>query len=490
MDLFGILREFSEKICPDLWNDGLVIGVSGGPDSLALLHILSQFPTLPSQTIVVHLDHELRNNSSKDGRFVTQIAQDWGFNIVVDNQNVKKIASKHKLSIEDAGRQARYTLFKRIADTHNIKLILVGHNADDQVETMLMNFVRGAGISGLSGMSPITTIVPSMLTIATYEHSDIFIGRPLLSVPRQDIREYCIDNNLSPIQDPTNNNKRYLRNRIRHEITPILKDINPKIHQTTSHISTILKNDSVVLQQANKIAWNNIVAYFDDQKVVIKRSMFGQALTGTQLAILRLAIKQLRPNIRNIDFNPIAYAAEFSKTGDVRQECSLPGNLIMKIDYQHLIIVEARITTDYHINSPFLVNGETITIEAPGSVELESCGWKLLVDFPEKIHWESVYKNADRWKAYIDCDKLENNPLQLRSRRTGDKFQPLGMHGKSQSLAHYMTNARIPYELRNCIPLLVSGKQIIWIAGWRLDHRACISKNSQNIMRVRMTCTQ
>ena len=188
MDLFGILREFSEKICPDLWNDGLVIGVSGGPDSLALLHILSQFPTLPSQTIVVHLDHELRNNSSKDGRFVTQIAQDWGFNIVVDNQNIKKIASKHKLSIEDAGRQARYTLFKRIADTHNIKLILVGHNADDQVETILMNFVRGAGISGLSGMSPITPIVPSMLTIATYEHSDIFIGRPLLSVPRQDIR--------------------------------------------------------------------------------------------------------------------------------------------------------------------------------------------------------------------------------------------------------------------------------------------------------------
>ncbi|MBS60894.1 MAG: tRNA lysidine(34) synthetase TilS [Anaerolineaceae bacterium] len=490
MDLFDILQKFSEKICPDLWNDGLVIGVSGGPDSLALLHILSRFDTLPPQTIVAHLDHELRNSSSKDGQFVTQIAQDWGFHVVVDNQNIKKLASKHKLSLEDAGRKARYTLFKRIADTHNIKLILVGHNADDQVETILMNFVRGSGLSGLSGMSPITPIFPSMLTIATYENSDIFIGRPLLSVSRQDIQEYCRDNNLSPLQDPSNNDKRYLRNRIRHEIIPVLKDINPNINQTTGHISTILQNDQLVLQQANKSAWNNIVTYFDDQKIVMNRAMFGQALAGTQLAILRLAIKHLRPKLRNIDFNPISYAAKFSKVGDVRQECSLPGNLVMKIDYQDLLIVEAGMETECLTDLPFLANGETITIDAPGSIALESCGWKILVDFPEKIHWKSVYNNADRWKAYIDCDTLEHQTLQLRSRRPGDKFQPLGMHGKSQSLAHYMTNARIPYELRNRIPLLVSGERIIWIAGWRLDQRACISQNTQNIMRVRMDCSQ
>ena len=490
MDLFDILQEFREKICPDLWNDGLVIGVSGGPDSLALLHILSRFSELPSQTIVAHLDHKLRNDSSKDGQFVAQIAQSWGFRSVVDSQNIEKIASKHKLSIEDAGRQARYTLFKRLADKHNIKLILVGHNADDQVETILMNFVRGTGISGLSGMSPITPIVPSMLTISTYEDSDIFIGRPLLSVPRQDIQDYCQDNNLDPIQDPSNNNKRYLRNRIRHEIVPILKDINPNIQQTTSHITAVLKHNQRVLQQATSTAWNNIVTYVDDQKVVINRLMFGQALVGTQLAILRLAIKQLRPKLRTIDFNPIANASEFSKTGDVRQECSLPGNLVMKIDYEHLIIVEAGMAADRQTDSPFLASGETISIQAPASIALETCGWRLLVDFPDNIHRKSIYNNADRWKAYLDGDKLEDQTLQLRSRQPGDRFQPLGMHGKSQSLAHYMTNARIPFELRNRIPLLVSGEQILWIAGWRLDQRAGISETTQNIMRARMTFAQ
>ena len=490
MKLFGILQEFRDKICPDLWNDGLVIGVSGGPDSLALLHILSRFSELPSQTIIAHLDHQLRNDSSKDGQLVAQIAQSWGFRSVVDSQNIEKIASKHKLSIEDAGRQARYTLFKRLADKHNIKLILVGHNADDQVETILMHFVRGTGISGLSGMSTITPIAPSMLSISNHEKSDTVIGRPLLSTTRHQIQEYCFMNNLNTIQDPSNNDKRYLRNRIRHEIVPILKDINPNIHQTTSHISAVLKHSQRVLQQANSTAWNNIVTYVDDQKIVINRLMFSQALVGTQLAILRLAMKRLRPKLRTIDFNPIANASEFSKTGDVRQECSLPGNLVMKIDYKHLVIVEAGVAADSQIDSPFLTSGETISIQAPASIALEPCGWRLLVDFPDNIHRKSIYNNADRWKAYLDRDKLEDQTLQLRSRQPGDRFQPLGMHGKSQSLAHYMTNARIPFELRNRIPLLVSGEQILWIAGWRLDQRAGISKTTQNIMRVRMTCAQ
>ena len=162
----------------------------------------------------------------------------------------------------------------------------------------------------------------------------------------------------------------------------------------------------------------------------------------------------------------------------------------MKIDYEHLIIVEAGMAADRQTDSPFLASGETVSIQAPASIALETCGWKLLVDFPDNIHRKSIYNNADRWKAYLDGDKLEDQTLQLRSRQPGDRFQPLGMHGKSQSLAHYMTNARIPFELRNRIPLLVSGEQILWIAGWRLDQRAGISETTQNIMRARMTFAQ
>ncbi len=488
MDLLGRLQEFREKICADLWNNGLVIGVSGGPDSITLLHLLSRFSELPSQAIVAHLDHGLRNNSQKDGQFVANISQDWGFPITVESKNIAEIASSNKLSIEDAGRQARYTFFKRLADKNNIRLILVGHNADDQVETILMHFVRGTGISGLSGMRTITPIAPSMLSVSAYEKSDIVIGRPLLSTTRQEIQEYCLENNLNPIQDPSNNDNRYLRNRIRHEIVPILKDINPNLNLTTSHMSTVLKHNQRVLQQVTGAAWDHIVTHADNQKIVISRPKFGQVLTGIQLEILRSAIKRLRPDLRNIDFNPIANAAEFSKTGDVRQECSLPGNLVMKIDYKCLIIVEAGLAVNHQNGLPLLINGETISIQTPGSITLKACGWRILVDFPNNINWTSIYNNKDRWTVYIDGDKLKDEGLQLRSRQSGDRFQPLGMDGKSQSLANYMTNARIPYELRDRLPLLVSGEQILWIAGWRSDQRLRVRNTTQTIWRIRMVC--
>ena len=488
MDLLGRLQEFRERICANLWDNGLVIGVSGGPDSITLLHLLSRLSEIPSRAIVAHLDHGLRNNSQKDGRFVANISQDWGFSATIESQNIAEVASSNKLSIEDAGRQARYTFFKRLADSNNIKLILVGHNADDQVETILMHFVRGTGMSGLSGMSTITPIAPSMLTVSNYEESGTVIGRPLLSTTRQEIQEYCLENNLNTVQDPSNNDNRYLRNRIRHEVVPILKDINPNLNLTTSHMSTVLKHNQRVMQQVTSTAWDHMVTHADDQKIMINRSKFGQALVGIQLEILRSAIKRLRPDLHNIDFNPIAYASEFSKVGDVRQECSLPGNLVMKIDYKYLIIVQAGLEVDHQNDSPVLFNGETISIQTPGSMTLKACGWRILIDIPNNINWTSIYNNKDRWVVYVNGDKLKEENLQLRSRQPGDKFQPLGMDGKSQSLANYMTNARIPYELRDRMPLLVSGEQILWIPGWRLDQRVRVRNTTQTIWRVRMTC--
>ena len=488
MDLLGRLREFRETICADLWNNGLVVGVSGGPDSITLLHLLSRLSELPSQVIVAHLDHGLRNDSQKDGQFVANISQDWGFSVTIERHNVAQIASTNKLSIEDAGRQARYTFFKKLADTNNIKLILVGHNADDQVETILMHFVRGTGISGLSGMSTITSMAPSMLSISSHEKSDTVIGRPLLSTTRHQIQEYCFMNNLNTIQDPSNNDKKYLRNRIRHEVIPILKDINPNLNLTTNHMSTVLKHNQRVLQQVTSTAWGHIVTHIDDQKVMISRSKFGQVLVGIQLETLRSAIKHLRPDLRNIDFNPIANASKFAKVGNVRQECSLPGNLIMKIDYKYLVIIKAGLEIRHQKDSPVLFDGETISLQAPGSMALKACGWKILVDIPSNLNWKSIYNNKDRWTVYIDGDKLKDTNLQLRSRQTGDRFQPLGMNGKSQSLANYMTNSRIPYGLRDEMPLLVSGEPILCIPGWRLDQRVRVRNTTQTIWRIRMAC--
>jgi tRNA(Ile)-lysidine synthase len=231
MDILSILRRAIAKY--ELLDRGssIVVGVSGGPDSLCLLHALRELaPEYDLRLHVAHLNHQLRGDEAKaDANFVRDLAQQWNLPCMIEARDVKAFAQTHKLSIEEAARQMRYGFLIEVASAQSSNTIAVAHNADDQAESVLMHFLRGSGLAGLRGMLPKTRISDFRFLIADSESkiknqkSKICIVRPLLDVPRTAIEEYCAQHHLQPRIDATNADTTYFRNRLRHELLPLLE---------------------------------------------------------------------------------------------------------------------------------------------------------------------------------------------------------------------------------------------------------------------------
>ncbi len=484
MDLLNHLQDFERETKYTQWSDGLVVGVSGGPDSLALLHLLRDAAERPPRVHVAHLDHGLRPDSADDAKFVSATARSWGFPISVGHREVATIAAKRKLSLEDAGRQARYAFLADVARNENLSLILVGHNADDHVETVLMHLLRGAGLCGLRGMRRLTRIADMHIPTTIPVPAEMHLGRPLLAVTRAEIEDYCRDNGLRPRRDASNSDTTFFRNRLRHEVLPMLESVNPNLRAVLRRMAAVLDEDQRVLQQATLAAWQQVVARQDENCVLLQRSEFAKLLPGLQRELLRHAIMHLRTDLRDVGFDTIAQAVDFCVRAEVRQRRSLPGELTLVVDYDHLIIAPVEAGTPPPNGLPLLGTAENIPLVAPGDTSLGECGWSVRIDNAVDVRMKSIRTNRDRWQAYVDADRI-TGPLRIRPRRRGERFQPLGMSG-SQSLADFMTNARIPHTYRNRLPLLVSGEHVLWVPGWRLDQRARVRPSSHHIWRIRM----
>ncbi|MDP6793322.1 MAG: tRNA lysidine(34) synthetase TilS [Anaerolineales bacterium] len=485
MDLLHHLRDFERETRGADWDGGVVVGVSGGPDSLALLHLLSQLSGRHPLVHVAHLDHGLRPDSADDAEFVADIARSWGLPISIGRQEVAAMASERKLSLEEAGRQARYAFLVGVAQNERHNLILVGHNGDDQVETVLMHLLRGAGLSGLRGMRPLTPMTAMRLPTAATISMELQLGRPLLEVTRAEIEAYCREHGLQPRHDATNADTTFFRNRLRHEILPLLASVKPNLHASLRRMANVLGEDQLVLQQVTQVAWRQVVARQDESLVLLRRGEFTKLLPGLQRGLLRHAILQLRPDLCDIGFEPVSQAVDFCANAQVRQQRSLPGELVLTVDYEHLVIAPVGAEPRQPNGLPLLCGIESIPLAAPGDTSLGECGWSVCIDKLGDVRMKSIRANRERWQAYLDADQL-HAPLRMRPRRRGERFQPLGMHSGSQSLADFMTNAKIPHAWRNRLPVLVSGERVLWVPGWRLDQRARVRRSSRRIWRIRM----
>ena len=485
MDLLNHLQDFEREIEGSDWGSGIVVGVSGGQDSLALLHLLSRLAERPPRVHVAHFDHGLRPNSTDDVQFVTDIARNWGFPFSVGRQEVAAIASERKLSLEEAGRQARYDFLVGVAQNEHINLILVGHNSNDQVETVLMHLLRGAGLSGLRGMRPLTRMAALRLPTTTPVPADLQLGRPLLAVTRAEIEDYCREHGLQPRHDASNTDTTFFRNRLRHDVLPVLENVKPNLHASLLRMTTVLGEEQRVLRQATRMACRQVVVRKDKSLVLLHRDEFTQLLPGLQHRLLRHAIMHIRPGLRDIGFEPVSQAVDFCKRADVRQQRSLPGKLALTVDYEHLIIAPVGAEPQPPKDLPLLRHSQSIPLVVPGDTSLGECGWSVQIDPAGDVRIKSIRSNRDRWKAYLDADRMPE-PLRLRPRLRGERFQPLGMNGDSQSLTDFMTNARIPQAWRSRLPLLVSGERVLWVPGWRLDQRARVRCSSRRILRIRM----
>jgi tRNA(Ile)-lysidine synthase len=481
----------------------VVVGVSGGPDSLCLLHALCRLRREYDLSLhVAHLHHGLRGaGADADAQYVRVLASDWGLPCTVDKVDVPSLARQHRLAVEEAARRARYSFLSRVAQNIGARTIAVGHNADDQAETVLMHWLRGSGLAGLRGMLPRTPLSDNRLLGTSggrYPGAGLALIRPLLEVTRAEVEAYCDFHGLEPRFDLSNLDTTYFRNWLRHEVFPLLESHNPNVQEVIRRSARVMADDYALLRTLLEQTWPEIVLEESFSSPVapgrgaeggprIAFDLAGwRALpTGLQRATLREAIHVLRRSLRNINFVHVEDALLVARDGTTGAQATLPQGLMLTVEYRRLLIGEAGASEPLPDRPLLPLASAPIAVRLPGVTPLPGSEWTLeaqVVAFKDlPPDWMA---NTDPWRAFLDVKEVGRD-LFLRTRHPGDRFQPLGMGARTAKVADFLTNEKVPRPLRDRLPVLVSEGQILWLCGHRLDERARVRESTTNVLVLR-----
>jgi len=465
------LRKVLEEECALTQEVPLLVGVSGGADSLCLLDALHR---LDLPLIVAHFDHGLRPESAADAERVRAEAQARGLPFVTDRQDVGALAREKSFSIEEAARVARYGFLYDQARQHAAQGIAVAHTADDQVETVLMHLLRGAGISGLKGMT--YRIIHPEWDI------EIPLLRPLLNVWRTEIEAWCAEHDLQPVQDASNDDTSFFRNRLRHELIPYLGGYNPRIKEVLWRMSQSLTGDHEVLELAIEVAWDEVRLREGDDFVELSERTFGLYPLGMQRSLIRRAISCLRPLLRDIDFDSVERALAFVAAPTDSGYMDLIANLVMWVENGHFFLAErhARVIDP---GWPQMLQGMELRLDVPGEVQMG--GWLLTATVHTGVELAELTEVLDDpWQAWLDAD-LVTLPLAVRTRRPGDRFRPLGMGGHSMKLSDFWVNEGLNRRARDGWPLVFSGEELASVPGFRPAHLFRLTDQTRRAVQLR-----
>lgn len=469
----------------------LVIGVSGGPDSLCLLHVLVRLrETYRFQLQAAHLNHCLRGTESdSDEQYVRHVAEKWGVPLSVSRKDTSLLASQQRAGMEEAARQERYRFLGRVAGQVGARTVCVGHNADDQAETVFMHLLRGSGLNGLQGMLPAGPYpIPEL---------ELRLVRPLLRTPRSAIEAYCRQHSLQPRTDHSNLDVTLLRNRVRHKLLPALEEASPGIRRRLCQLAQVVAADMCVLEVARDDSWRDVVSRESKGVVELDLEAWRALPLGLRRSTLRQAIAQVRGSLSGISFRHIESARATAEVGKTGARAGLPGGLELAMGYDRAVLSASRAIPLSSIDAPLLGDLSTVDLALPGDTALPGSCWNvrtgILPGTPKNL--TAALANDDAETVYLDADKV-GSELVLRQRRTGERFQPLGMGGKSALLSDFMINRRIPAAVRDRVPILSTGAgsqgdaragQVLWIVGWRPDERSKVTEQTQRILRVSLS---
>jgi tRNA(Ile)-lysidine synthetase-like protein len=490
-------------------SDAVVVGVSGGPDSLCLLHLLLRLrEEYDLRLHVAHLHHGARGaDADADAEFVAALAAEWGLPVTVERRDVPALACEHRLAFEEAARRVRYAFLAQVAGEIGARRIAVAHNADDQAETVLMHFLRGAGPAGLRGMLPATPIIdyrmlePLMVQEARGKRQEngeraqqscilhpasCVIIRPLLEVERVDIESYCTEQGLKPRFDRSNLDTTYFRNRLRHELLPLLETYNPNVRARLCHTAAVIAADYDLLAQLRERAWNDAVQDEREASIVFGRAVWRALPVALQRAVLRRAVYHLRRSLRDVDFVHVEAARLVGMNGETGAQATLPGGLALTVGYETLTVGDEG-DVGPPPDGPALWCDEPLAVQVPGTTALPQSDWVLRVELLAEWDLQQVAANPDPWTAYLDADAL-TAPVVLRTRRRGDRFRPQGMEGHSVKLSAFLVNRKLPRAWRDRMPLLAAGGAIVWVCGQRVGEGAAVGAETRRVARVWFEC--
>ncbi len=447
--------------------DLLLVGVSGGADSLCLAHILVSIrESLLIRLHVAHLDHSLRPESRPDSLFVEGMARGWGLPCTVAREDVEGFRARNRLSLEEAARRVRYSFFARLSSELGASGVAVGHTADDQAETVLLHWIRGAGLAGLRGMRPATP-----LSLPGGE-GRVTVVRPLLAVRRVETEGYCLMAGMEPRTDASNQSLRHVRNRIRHGLLPALESYNPKVRESLLKMARVLDRDYAFIEDEVLRVWPDVV-YEEAGRLTLNTRAALALPPAIRFHLLRMAVEKVAGATDGLGYKHLEEMAH-ALSRRAGATLTLPGGLIMAVDYGRCTI------SDGQFPPPFPpIRGET-ALAVPGETAMP--GWKVLASIKEP---GGALSGEDRWTASLDLDRVEDC-LLVRARRDGDRFRPLGMI-REKRLQDFFVDAKVPRSWRDRVPLVVTRAQIVWVAGWRIDDRVRVTENTRKVLRLTFT---
>ncbi len=433
--------------------DLVVTGVSGGPDSVVLLHMLLQLQeSLGFRIHVAHLHHGLRQEADLDQSLVEDMCRDWQVPFSWRRVDVAKMARSTGMSVEEAGREVRYRFMDELCQELGGNKIATAHHRGDQAETVLLHLIQGTGAGGLQGILP--------------QRGRII--RPLLEITQTEIMEYLNENDLPYRIDSSNYDNNYLRNRIRWELLPFLEDrFNPGMVDVLCRLAAVMKEENYYWDQQIKEAIDEVVTEGPGASLVARAEAIQKMPKAMQRRLVHHLLHQAGAS--RVNWDDVERVLDLMSRQGSNRRVPVSGGKWIRKSYDML---------EFGVEKP-TEDSFCYRLLVPGQIEIKEIGLQvttsLLAEQPRVPDQTAVF----------DWERLKK-PLFVRSRYPGDRFQPSGLGG-SKKLSKYLIDEKIPFAERNRIGILASDEEIYWVIGYRQDERGRVSKNTRKFLEVRIS---
>ncbi len=434
--------------------EGVVVGLSGGADSVCLLKVLSEFRNeLELNIIAVHVHHGLRGREAdEDQAFVEALCASWGIALKTFRVDLKRLCHEQGGSLEETGREVRYRLFREVMEETGANTVAVAHHREDQAETLMLHILRGTGLDGLCGMNM----------------KQGYVIRPLLNAGRAQILRYLEANGISFRIDSSNLTGEFTRNRIRNVLFPMIQEMFG-VDPTTQlvRLSHIVREDRDYIEEAAEKAYQVVLLSENDHIELSLKDL--QSFSASIIKrIIRRAWERINTNRKNLEQVHVDQIMELCRSGHTGKKIRLPKGIEARISYDKLIFSRQEIEAQ----EPY-----TYPIPDEGTIRAQQAGGILHAALLPGNEAFLLYGNPDTIKenAFIqlfDYDKLKCG-ITLRNRNDGDRIRPYGAGGEKK-LKDYFIDQKVPWDKRSRIPLVAIDQRIIWIIGMRTseDFRA------------------
>ncbi|SNX54289.1 tRNA lysidine(34) synthetase TilS [Thermoanaerobacterium sp. RBIITD] len=436
-------------------NDSIVVGVSGGPDSLCLLNLLYEIKVdYNLKLYVVHVNHMLRGQEADcDAAFVEDTCRGMGIPFFLFKVDVKKYAAENGLSEESAGRTIRYKAFFDILKKENAYKIAVAHNKNDVAETILLNILRGSGTTGLIGIKPVNGN----------------IIRPLIETDRREILKYLESKNLKPVIDSTNNEDIYRRNRIRLKLIPFIeKNFNIDIVENLYRTSQIITDDDNYLNIECEKIFKKISTY-NKEGLLLNIDGIREVHDALKKRLIRMAYKAIKGDINGLTYKHVEDVLKLMDK-QTSSKIDMPFEIEVIKSYNNLIFRKRKPENKGDIEVKLII---------PGITNASRFG-----TFKTKVIDIKDVGQLDTGKYHklFDMDMI-NDDVIIRKRKTGDVISPLNMKG-TKTLKEYFIDEKVPREMRDTIPLLAIGNCIVWIVGYRMSDKYKVNEKTKRVLSI------